>query len=668
MIEAIRKVGERILEDFDGNSELDKKKYILKRLSNNANLSYHTKKGDEIIKKPIKKIIINLNIKEKQIEINLDEDLRQEDINFIFSPQSPRGKKIDFNTNNLKYHVENTIPDLIKYVEEDVPTKEEYSDFKNLLIKIEKIFYQNKKLNFKLVKEKKQCKNFEELLLKKLDITKNDFNKYNAFFLYINGKSIQEQDFFEEYIKIKYHQVIGRFFENNKLVKGKKRSHFSERDSEITNEVSFLTKFYMTDKSVFFENNKFSNAYKSFTADKETFEQLNLGTNYVYKNLSFRLSELDYLLIPKSEDFISDLEKNSKRIKKNINELEQKGWEKEKKQLEEISYRQEDKNWKFDLMFYEKDKSSFNVYKIINDLSYFNIKEISETIGKINKDSEEITRYHDYLKSYNYSFNLNSIWKIHYSWVKLTKFKDKKPIYRKEMLDLLEAIFTRRKMKQQKEIKKILYNIKRNYYSKKGEEKQVSPELIFDTINYLNFLSQLNMMKNKEINEKRNLFTEKISNEYLGEYFNKNRSIFEEEIENGIERQGLIMLGYLVNKIIYAQTKKNTKRTKTFMDKINFDGIKKEDVEKKFVTDVIEYLELYKKEIYDEPLLFSEMQERLNNIKESSLEKEEIVYYILLGNFLGKYIGVKEGAQKSEEESEKNKNSKEQFKIEENGN
>jgi hypothetical protein len=62
------------------------------------------------------------------------------------------------------------------------------------------------------------------------------------------------------------------------------------------------------------------------------------------------------------------------------------------------------------------------------------------------------------------------------------------------------------------------------------------------------------------------------------------------------------------------------------------------------------------------------MQERLNNIKESSLEKEEIVYYILLGNFLGKYIGVKEGAQKSEEESEKNKNSKEQFKIEENGN
>jgi CRISPR-associated protein Cas8b/Csh1 subtype I-B len=207
------------------------------------------------------------------------------------------------------------------------------------------------------------------------------------------------------------------------------------------------------------------------------------------------------------------------------------------------------------------------------------------------------------------------------------------------MLDLLDSIYTLRNQGQKKIFRKIIYNLKKNYYNQKSLDF-----LILDTINYLNFLLELNVMENKTLIEKRNLFLKEISNKDLEEYFLLNDKIFRENLENGIEKQGLVILGYFVNKIAYAQKGKS----KTFIDKINFDGIKKEKLDK-FILQVIEYSEIYKKDIFQEDILFAEMQERLNNLKESSLSKEEVVYYILLGNFLGKYIGIKGGRQKRDE-------------------
>lgn len=669
MIEDFRKIGEMILKDFEGNSEIKKKKFILEKLSSKPKITYTLTAEDKTnYEKAMKKVIINLDTKNKRIDLITERDLREEDINLIFPPQSPRGKKIDFNTNSLKYHVENTIPDLIRYIDEKMESRERFSKFRNILKKINEEFYKKGKLNFDLISKKENCSDFEELLLTRLGISKREYNDYNAFFLYIDGKSIESQDFFEDYLNIKYHQLIGQFFEGKKLISEEKESHLSTKKTKITKNVSFLTKFYMTheEKPVFFENTDISNTYKAFTVNQETFEQLLLGTDYVYKNLRQNLLGVSCLIIPKSDLFISKLRKNTEKIKNSFENLKEKGYKKEERKVQEISYH-ETKNWKFDLMFYEKDQSAFNVFRIVNDLSYFNISEIANNIKEINKEIKNMK-----IKSLeNYHFNINSIWKVYYQWLKFGKSNDDRKIYRREMLDLIETIFRKRKIKKRRLFKKIIYNLKENYHNSKNNDKKNNKEvdmwLFFDTINYLKFLSYLGIMENERAIQQRDLFTRDISNEELKKYFSLNSELFSLENEKGIERQGLVILGYFVNKIVYAQLKKNPKRSKTFVEKINFDGIKKEDI-KKFLPKVVDYLEMYKKDIiYKEDTLFAEMQDRLNYIEKSTLTKEEIVYHILLGNFLGKWIGIKRGEEKTENENNKNEEKLEEVEVK-NGN
>ena len=117
MIEAIRKIGETKRNELDKSNFKEK---FLQKLSNPIKAHYEREKkikgkkskGEQI---PIKKIILNLNIEKKEIEIDCDKDISSEK-QLVFSPASPNGKKIDFNTNYLKYHIENTVPDLISFI------------------------------------------------------------------------------------------------------------------------------------------------------------------------------------------------------------------------------------------------------------------------------------------------------------------------------------------------------------------------------------------------------------------------------------------------------------------------------------------------------------------------------------------------------------------------
>lgn len=661
MIEAIRRLGEIKREEL---SEKNFKEEFLQELSNPIKTHYEKwkKSKDKNIKSekesvPIKKVVINLDLEQKEIEISCDEELSNKK-QFVFS-KTGNIKQIDFNANALKKHIENTIPDLIRFIEEKIPNPKRYEKFINYLEQYKDIFYKNiekkdKKgknsylLNFDLVKDKQECKDFEELILKRLNnITKGEFKKYyRTFFLYLDNKNILDNKFKKDFFEIKYFQLVESFFyvgKDGKGIKEEKHFHLKDKKDQITNNIDILTKFYMTDKNTFFENFKEKNAYKSFSVNQKTYEELLLGINEIWNSLNSYFKGLNYLLIPKSNEFMENLDENISVITDEMKTIQN-----SKKEYENLKDISEINEWSFDMLFYEKKNSYFNVFKIINDLSYFNLEEISKIISEINNKNDIRNTLNKKYENYRL-FDLNQFWNSIYSWTDLTGFKDKKVLYRTEFLEYLDCIYNRRNVKQEKLIKKFLFNLKKYHFGVKDEKKRdlKLKQLILNSFNSLIFLLKLRLIRNNKMEKEQRIFSEKISNEYVKEFCGLYPEVFGDNLENGLEKQGLVLLGYLVNQVIVGQGNKS----KNFINKINFDGIKKEKLNL-FIIEVIEFLNIYSKK--DKPLIkwnnqiILEMQERLINIEKSTFTREEITYYILLGNFFGAYIRIKKGTQEGE--------------------
>lgn len=108
-------------------------------------------------------------------------------------------------------------------------------------------------------------------------------------------------------------------------------------------------------------------------------------------------------------------------------------------------------------------------------------------------------------------------------------------------------------------------------------------------------------------------------------------------------RQGLFLLGTVINSIVYAQRNKSS----SFMKKLNFSGIPARRINR-LVGEVQNFYQIYKKDIYEEYGIWGNIMDRLQGIEESSMKPEEIVFYILSGISYANYIGIKKGMEKKE--------------------
>ena len=124
-----------------------------------------------------------------------------------------------------------------------------------------------------------------------------------------------------------------------------------------------------------------------------------------------------------------------------------------------------------------------------------------------------------------------------------------------------------------------------------------------------------------------NTFT-KIKNEELLRFFKDHEEI-------GKIRQGFVILGYLINRIVSRQ--KKDKKSSTFLDKIDYDGFDKTGL-KEIMNEIEEYFRIYN--LYTEPDLktyaFEVVSEYING--NQIIGPEEVTFYILLGINLGQYL------------------------------
>ncbi|MFH1642491.1 MAG: TM1802 family CRISPR-associated protein [Nanoarchaeota archaeon] len=594
------------------NINLNDKFSILKAISFSPDVvkNKFNKITQTVDKMDLYPLIINFDTQNDKIDMNYG---KQEEVGefLCLEKESSNGPKISFYTNNIHYHLSNTLYDFLTLLKNKFPEKTGMITYLANVMQHFYLFENNKpSINYKKIDNADLIEEINSLdyinnAKNKISelITKKKFqNHCGAFVLKIDGEHILKSQYKEDYIDVIYHFYIQKIINYTK----KGRCHICNNTKDIIQEVKFPLTFYNLDKAEFFYNGlnkgKNNNSTKSFSICKECFVYTKTGQNLLYDlNSKNRYLNFEFMVIPANfysdEDFGYVLMKLNEQLNRKFGKKSIKNLENSKKD-----------NLIFSLMFIYKKQSQFKIIKDIPDLSLFELIKIDKLIGNINK----------IFANDNYQYNLGEIKKILFS-NKL--FKDEK--IAKDLINLIDSIYNKIPIDKKYIIETVLANYKKNYYDKKLYENHQN---MLKSFLFIDFLI---LNKNMEMNKMEIETYTKLENKDLIDFFNKNPDLI------AIER-GLITFGYLINKIIREQRNKSS----TFIKKVGFDGINEHKLMELF-NEFKEYCTIYKIDKYDnaERTYVAEIIGKI--FKKGNLQNIEVNYYILLGIELGRYIGQK---------------------------
>ncbi|MBD3349856.1 MAG: hypothetical protein GF364_00040 [Candidatus Lokiarchaeota archaeon] len=670
MIQAFTKIGKKELQGLDYEMKLQK--FI-------STQAINPEKGIKRIPEQFDKneIIINLDIDKKLIEIKFGHELSKENNKRIMAfPQPANKEKKYFSATNLSYHTVNsvnnypTIPAMIKFIENYFESDNEMERFLNYLGELRNTFYKpwedkekGKKgyyLDFNLlekdlndrfkeyagelfndsefinVKSLQDLKNaYIELISKDVigSSKKNELNNYPIFSIRINGKSIHEGEFRKQYLKVLYYDLFERFFDRgeSKVKDNALCSICNKVQPRISGKINLPTKFYQTTESIFFENQIGNNAFKSFGICEDCYEKLLTGINIIRDEFSARLLGIDYYLVPL--DTRDNYKKATRFIQRVINR-DSESWQEEMENHRDLIIIMQKKNYKFDFLFFETQQAQFIVVKHISEIYYTRIHEIFKKLMNLN----EAPLYTELI----YKPSLNSIY-----WLlfpnKNSHANPDSSFYKKEMTGLLDSVFSGNTIHYKNLVIKFMNIFKKSFFR---ADRKIN-KLIYNPIRMnilLSFFNSVTSLKGGLDMKEGNTYTE-ITQESINDFFSVHSDVY----DGNFYRQGLVLLGMLIRRILREQKEKSS----DFFSKINLDGIPVRRVPK-FINDVTEYLNIY--DLYNDYFnmnLYSQMIDRLQGIEKSAMNKNEVIFYILTGISLDSYLGYKH-SQNIKEKGEKN--------------
>ncbi|MFW6016514.1 MAG: type I-B CRISPR-associated protein Cas8b/Csh1 [bacterium] len=637
MINSFKELGEKTLE---GLSESERKEKFL--LAQTVVPNAPDRNNED--RNKFNEIVINLDTEKKEIEVKIGEELSEScrERFFGFELLGRRSKKTYFTTNNLYYHLL-TIPDILEYIDKNFPKDKTNDDFRNYLKNLKNTFYdtnknksflrlssfikeQRNKISQYLDKDKEINHNtlsaaLEEFVSKDIlgSSQKNFITNLNIFSLKIDNKYITETIYKEDYIDLIYYERQGRFFDKTeKYVKSNKLCNVCGEYKLISGKVDIPTKFYITDKPYFFENLDKDTAYKSFAICENCYQEVMIGIKNIENNYSGKLFyNLNYYLIPKDIDNNINYQKELEKVKRKLKGKDD-GYHDDLTTVKRIKKR----NIKVDFLFWYRpmgQAAAFVVADNINDVYYSDIEVVFDELKKLNRV---------YRKYFEYPVTLNSIYWLLFPNSKSQGNVDTK-IYRKEILNLFESIIKGRTINYQYLINKFNFIFRKTYFKSNRNLNQV----IYNPLQMNIILSWFNNVAKLEggFKVKEGSSVIKIENEDINEFFEVHSDIY----EGNFYRQGLFILGVLMNQILKEQQNKSS----TILNKLDFDGLGVRRVNK-FIMDITESLNIYDKFRVNQ-LLHAQMLDRLQGIEDSSLKKDEVVFYILSGISFGRFLGHK---------------------------
>ncbi len=298
------------------------------------------------------------------------------------------------------------------------------------------------------------------------------------------------------------------------------------------------------------------------------------------------------------------------------------------------------KNFKFNLLFFDSPPNSqvFDIVKYISNIDYQNLSEKLKLFDKYNKE------YNLNLFGNNNGINLNDI-RNHLFPSDFTHNKVNPSLFRKDILELLEAFLHDNSLNYNMLIKRFM-----NIYQLKFNRNKIDELSPFKMILMLSIFNKIKPLKGAKTMETGSCVTE-IQQEKYQKFFTEHHVVY----ENNSHRQGLFLLGTIINGIVYEQRKKSSTKSKggsenkkmkassTFLKKLNYNGIPARRINK-LIAEVQNYALIYA--IYEETGIWGTMMDRLQGIEKSTMKGEEIVFYILTGISFNKYLGLTKNLEK----------------------
>lgn len=636
-------------------------------------------------------IVPKLNKKEEQVSnaICLDFDIKKETFNFILDKElsidnreyffgfpvgAPRDKKKFLSTNNMPCFYTKVISESIDYLEDRrnrTKSRKWFSenisqDYDELLKEMRETFYLeiegecilNKdcidpdkkdsliKIENKLLEQQKdKSKRIPIDILYNSLINKEFYNKDSKKddhfpsinMIKVNGKHILEcEKHRRSYINLVYYDLFERFF----MEKGKvdKICHICGEKSNVVGDVPLIMKFYGTTNNLFFENLKDTEAYKSFSVCKACLMKILTGMKFTSNDFrDYLLGNVCYL-IPEIDKGEPDFDKKYKKIFKLLRS--DKGYMHDITIINDLLKQANRKNFRFNLLFFDSPPGSqvFDIIKYISNIEYQNISDNLKLFDKYNKE------YNLSLIGKNSSIKLYDI-RNHLFPSEFSHNKVDPSLFRKDILDLLEAFLHRNSMNYNVLIKRFM-----NIYRLKFNRNKIDELSPFKMILMLSIFNKIKQLKGVKVMEAGSCVTQIQTEEYKN-FFNEHHVVY----GNNSHRQGLFLLGTIINGIVYAQRKKSSaksegsaehkkmKPSSTFLKKLNYNGIPARRINK-LVSEVQNYAQIY--DIYEELGIWGAMMDRLQGIEKSAMKGEEIIFYILTGISFNKYLGLTKNLEK----------------------
>ena len=679
MINLFKNIGECVLRKagyYDIDDDIEKRKIFLNFQSIVPMLRKKNGEDDGVTNA----ISLDFNTRKKTFDFILDKELSVENREyfFAFSVGSSNDKKKFLSTNNMPCFYSKFITDSIAYIEDKRKQKKSKQwflenisqDYDELLKELKEAFYfeieQKKKKAYILNKDcidpdkKGSLIGIEEKLLEKqkdktkhipVDVLYNSLlNKefYNreskagnnftpVILVKIDGKHILEYETYRNsYINLVYYDLFERFF----IEKGKidKICHICGENTNVAGDVPLLMKFYGTTNNLFFENLKNTEAYKSFSVCKNCLIKILTGMKFTANDFrDYLLGNVCYL-IPETDKNEFDFDKKYKKIFRLLRSND--GYMNDINIINGLLQHANRKNFRFNLLFFDSPPGSqvFDIIKYIPNIDYQNLAEKLKLFDKYNK------HYCLSLFGNNSSIKLYDI-RSHLFPTKLSHNKIDLSLFRKDILDLLEAFLHSNSMNYI-----MLINRFMNIYRLKFNKNTIDELSPFKMILMLSIFNHIKPLKGVEIMEAGSCVTQ-IQQEKYQKFFIEHHAVY----GNYSHRQGLFLLGTIINGIVYEQRKKSStksegnsenkkmKASSTFLKKLNYNGIPGRRISK-LVAEVQNYALIY--DIYEEAGIWGTMMDRLQGIENSTMKGEEIVFYILTGISFKRYLGFTKNLEK----------------------
>lgn len=607
---------------------------------------------------PYNELVINLDTRNDSIELDLGKELVPDyrERFFAFELLGKRSKKIYFSTNNLYYHLI-SIDEAISYIKSKFDDR--FQGLLEYLIELRDQFYiksENDKwhLNFDILaphqrnkfytylngdsKFSKKRGAFEELASKDIygESRKNFVKSVNIFCLKVNGEYIHHSKWKKDYIDLVYYERNGRFFESSEsMVQESGTCSMCGKNTRVTGKIDIPTKFYITEKATFFEEIEKKSAYKSFALDETCYQEIMTGIDHIQMNYHNRLVGTDYYIIPKSNDSTKLLEENEYLLKDYFNS---RVTTLHKKLLDTVSgtlalNRQQAR---FDFLFFWLDQASFNVLDEIPDVKFRQMDDIIKTLHEASQ----------FYTGWNTEHKITDLyWLLFPNTYSHGKTPDA-DIYRKEFIQLIKSLLKGYSISYPMIIRQFLDIYSKTYFRTHSNKRT---NLLRRTIKLHLFLIAFNRhakLQNLKSMESKKPITELPKDiSFVQDFFENHNDIYGPDSH----KQGLVLLGYLMNQILYKQNKES--KSSTIIDKINFEGMPVRRMPH-FISEITGYLKNYGQYHFN-AATHAAMMDRLTGVENSHIKNHEVVFYLLTGLSLGRYIGIR---QSKNNESNKEQN------------